>query len=281
VDTRHGYVHVRSYGEGGVPLVLLHYSPGSGLAFESVLPLLGADRLVLAPDRLGFGMSDAAREGVDMPTYAEATMDVVDHFGIGQFDLVGTHTGTVESLQIVTVHGERVRKLVLVAIPLFDEEVNALLRTKGADALEGRPKEDGSHLLANWKQMVDLSEGRYFQDKPQMAWVNPDAPGAERFKWSPEVRHQFFVWRELGSVDLAYRAIFKFPIAETLPGIRQPLLVLNDATDLWRVTAAARPLLPPQAVYEELPDADMLAFELRPDEMADRIRNFLDGETSE
>jgi pimeloyl-ACP methyl ester carboxylesterase len=277
IDTPHGYVHVRSAGDGGIPLLMLHYSPGSGLAFQHVLPMLGADRLVIAPDRLGFGMSDPAPEDVDIPMWAEATLAVIDHFGVEQFDLVGTHTGTVEALEVATAYSDRVRRVVLVSIPLFNDEQNAYLRTKGSEALRPAPAEDGSHLAPKWRAMVDLSEGRYFQGYPLMAWVNPDAPGAGRGKWSAELRQQFFLWSQLGSTHLAYAANFEYPLLESLRKIRQPLLVLNTQDDLWLFTAQARPLLPPQAIYQEVPDLDMLAFELGPEEMSTRIRAFLDG----
>ena len=40
--TRHGFVHVREAGAGGVPLLLLHMSPLSSHMWDAMLPLLAA-----------------------------------------------------------------------------------------------------------------------------------------------------------------------------------------------------------------------------------------------
>lgn len=201
-----------------------------------------------------------------------------DRLGVGQFDVLGTHTGTVEATELATAFAGRVRRVVLNSIPLFSDEQNAYMRTKGAEAKKSAPAADGSHLLPRWNAMVGLAEGHYFQNDPLLAWANPEAPGAGRHPWSPEKRQEFFLWSELGSTHLAYKANFKYPFREALQAIRQPLLVINTQDDIWQFTAAARPLLPPQAVYLELPDVDMLGFELHPQEMVGHISSFLDAE---
>ena len=68
VETRLGYLHVRLAGTGSPPLVLLHMSPLSGAMFEPIVDLLAASRLVVAPDRIGFGHSDRFAEP---PTIAD------------------------------------------------------------------------------------------------------------------------------------------------------------------------------------------------------------------
>ena len=59
LPTRHGHVHVRVAGGGeGTPPVFLHPSLSSGRVYTPFAPLLGNDRLLVMPDRLGFGDSD-------------------------------------------------------------------------------------------------------------------------------------------------------------------------------------------------------------------------------
>ncbi len=77
-ETRSGYLHIRAVGEGGTPLGLLHVTPHSSLVFRRLLPLLGADRLVVAVDRLGFGFSDPAPAPCNLADYALATLDALD-----------------------------------------------------------------------------------------------------------------------------------------------------------------------------------------------------------
>jgi pimeloyl-ACP methyl ester carboxylesterase len=67
VEVHHRYAtvdgHRLFYREAGDPakpaLVLLHGFPASSFMFRALIPLLGADYHVIAPDHLGFGLSDA------------------------------------------------------------------------------------------------------------------------------------------------------------------------------------------------------------------------------
>jgi pimeloyl-ACP methyl ester carboxylesterase len=276
VKTSCGYVHVRTAGEGGRPLVLLHYSPGSSVAFGGVMPQLATDRLVVAPDRLGFGCSDPAPDGIDMETFARVTVDALDTLGVGEYDLVGTHTGSVEALEHATAHANRVKTLVLVSVPYFEEDEKEGMVAL-APSLKPAPDSDGAHLRTRWQTMVDLSEGRYFAGTPA-AWVNPDAPGCGRRPWSAEARQQFFVASLAADLPAAVQAVFSYPVKDALAAVRQPLLVLNTQDDLWRVTKKAKPVFPPHTRYQELPDLDMLAFEFAAEEMSGIIRRFLGSE---
>ena len=55
--TRFGQLHLRSHDGKGVPLVLLHMSPRSGAMWEEFQEKF--ERPTHAPDRLGYGFSDA------------------------------------------------------------------------------------------------------------------------------------------------------------------------------------------------------------------------------
>src|SRR6266851_6475933 len=89
-ETRYGYVHLYSAGEGGVPIVFLHRASYSGRGFWPIMPLFAVDRRAIAVDRLGFGMSDPAPGRLDMSGYAVATLDALESLGIHQFDVVGS-----------------------------------------------------------------------------------------------------------------------------------------------------------------------------------------------
>jgi hypothetical protein len=51
--------------------------------------------------------------------------------------------------------------------------------------------------------------------------------------------------------------------------------VLTPRDDLWEQTQNARPLLPPQTRFVELPHADSELFDKLPEETAGHIRDFL------
>jgi pimeloyl-ACP methyl ester carboxylesterase len=57
--TRFGQMHLRSVEGRGVPLVLLHMSPRSGEMWKELQGRL--TRPSYAPDRIGYGFSEASR----------------------------------------------------------------------------------------------------------------------------------------------------------------------------------------------------------------------------
>ena len=95
--TRFGQLHLRSNEGKGVPLILLHMSPRSGAMWETLQEKL--DRPTHAPDRLGYGYSDAPPWALTLEQYAQATVDGLNAAGMqGQVDLLGIHTGSIEEI---------------------------------------------------------------------------------------------------------------------------------------------------------------------------------------
>jgi pimeloyl-ACP methyl ester carboxylesterase len=104
-------------GQGDHDVVLIHGSgPGvtSYANWRLVLPVLGHDFHVVAPDMVGFGYSDRP-DGVDysVDTWADQTLGLMDTLGIEKAHLVGNSFGGGIALRIATKHPDRVGKLVL------------------------------------------------------------------------------------------------------------------------------------------------------------------------
>ena len=97
--TRFGQMHLRRTHGKGVPLVLLHMSPRSGAMWELLQERL--ERPTYAPDRLGYGFSDAPPWALSLEQYAQSTVDTLDAAGIdGDVDLLGIHTGSIEAIEV-------------------------------------------------------------------------------------------------------------------------------------------------------------------------------------
>ncbi len=62
--------------------------------FEPLLAHMGTDRLALAPDTPGYGLSDPPPAPLSIPDYAAALGDAVDALDLGEIDLMGAHTGS-------------------------------------------------------------------------------------------------------------------------------------------------------------------------------------------
>src|SRR5882762_8924864 len=121
--TRFGQIHLRSNeGKGkGVPLVLLHMSPRSSAMWEMLQERL--ERPSHAPDRLGYGFSDAPPWALTLEQYAQCTVDALKASGVdGAIDVLGLNIGSIEAVEIAHQLSGRVRRLIAVGMPLFTAE---------------------------------------------------------------------------------------------------------------------------------------------------------------
>lgn len=131
------------------PVVLLHQSPLSGRMFSELLPTLGADRRVYAPDTPGYGESDPPPAISTIGEYADALHDVLSELK-EPVDLVGYHTGAAIAAEYAARYPREVRRLVLISFPLLSRERRAGLKTTSSIS------EDGSHLLDEWRSTLSV-----------------------------------------------------------------------------------------------------------------------------
>jgi pimeloyl-ACP methyl ester carboxylesterase len=250
-------MHLRLAGEGGTPLVLLHMSPLSAEMWRAVLPALSASRLVVAPDRIGFGDSDRLAARMPFPEYASATLDALDAVGIETFDVLGIHTGACEAVELASAHAARVRRIAVVALPALDEAEREQFKSDYGPPPE--PREDGSHLQEIW------------------AWWRDADPSVQ---WPAELVQQRVLDHLRAGPDVwwTYHAVFDYPVGERVGLIRQPFVVFAPHDDLWEPTSRAAALLPAQARFVELPHLGYEIFTLAAEEMAARVLAFLDEE---
>ena len=268
VDTRLGQMHVRTAGPeaagGGAgasrpPLVLLHMSPLTGHMFDKVLPTLAADRLVIMPDRIGFGQSDRLVVPVPLAAYARATRDALDALGIAVYDVFGMHTGSCEAVAHAAAWPERVRRIGVAAVPVFTAEEIADFKAhySAPPTLEA----DGSHLLRYWEWWQQA--GVWWEEQGRPAW-----PPELRFA---RVRDHLLAGP---NVWWTYHAVFDYPVGERVQQVRQPFLVLAPHDDLWAQTERSLPLLPAQTRIVDMPHADSEIFDLLADEVAAHLLEF-------
>lgn len=243
IKTRHGHVHVRTAGDGGTPLVLLSPGLSAGRIYE---PLAGYfdDRLVVIPDRLGFGHSDRLAQPLTFTQLAEATLDALDGLGVETFDAFGVHTGSIESIELAATRPDRVRRLAVVEVPAFSEDEVAEFKSHYVE--HPAPTEDGSHLrwYWNWWRIGDYDGGapRPNEYDPALTqrWVEEHLAVLPNFWW-------------------AYHAAIEHPTRDRVKDVSQPMLVFSTHDDLTEQTMRAIPTLPETTTLVDLPEfADIL-----------------------
>jgi pimeloyl-ACP methyl ester carboxylesterase len=250
--TRFGQVHLRSNEGKGVPLVLLHMSPRSGAMWEMLQERL--ERPTHAPDRLGYGYSDAPPWALSLEQYAQSTVDGLKAAGMqGQIDLLGIHMGSIEAIEMANQMGTQVRRLALVGMPLFTNEEQMRQMEKYSEQ-PLRPATEGGHVLGAWRG------GFAFRQPP----------------YDLADTHSRFIEHVLAAnPGAAFRAACGYAVEKKLKSIKSPLIVFAPHDEIIEQTARVKPLLRPDATYVDLPDVGMDAFSAGIDRMVALLNRHL------
>jgi pimeloyl-ACP methyl ester carboxylesterase len=222
-------VHYRSAGRlepgGRPPLYLAHGGPGSSLSMVPLMAGLAPSRFVLAPDMLGNGDSaPPPRADMRIEDYAEAAVRLLDRLGIDRVDFYGSHTGAQIGCALGVQWPDRVGRLILDGLPLFDDALKARLLRDYAPPVV--PDDEGDHLLWAWR--FYRNQFRYFphfMTDPEHRLDNPVPPAGALHAGVVEVL------KALATYRIAYQAAFAQDVRGLLPRIAAPVLLMAAARD--------------------------------------------------
>ncbi len=216
-DTALGQVHGVTAGSApGTPVLLLHQTPRSVDEFAEVMPLLAAERRVVALDTPGYGCSDRVPGRPSVADYACTAVQALDHLGIGRAVIVGHHTGAVIAVEMAAAFPERVERVVLSG-PVYTDAA-------GRDELARFFKQwtiadDGSHLVEKWRKMHEWL--------PQPALVQ---------------RFVVDLFRAGTESEQGHFAVADYRMEDRLPLVRCPALLLYCSHDPFATPERAGPL---------------------------------------
>src|SRR5881392_4023790 len=119
----HRYTTVRGrqlfYREAGAAdapaVVLLHGFPASSFMFRDLIPLLADRYHVIAPDHLGFGLSDAPRAGQFAYTFdalADLTAGLLAHLGITRYAMYVQDYGAPVGWRLALAHPDAITAVI-------------------------------------------------------------------------------------------------------------------------------------------------------------------------
>jgi pimeloyl-ACP methyl ester carboxylesterase len=198
-------VHYRHAGTSGVPLLMLHASPGSSRTLDRLGDCLSASRHVLATDRPGNGDSPALKLAEpQIADYAHAEFDFLDSLGLHTVDLYGTHTGACIAIEMAIAAPARVRRVVLDGIGMFSEAEMAAYLAHYAPPMQ--PDLAGTHLA--WAFQFCRDQILFFPwfDRRSETARGLGLPSAHALHASV-----LDVLKSLETYHLAYHASFRYP----------------------------------------------------------------------
>jgi pimeloyl-ACP methyl ester carboxylesterase len=250
--TRFGQLHLRSSTGKGVPLVLLHNSPRSGAMWEELQGRL--TRPTYAPDRLGYGFSDAPPWALSLEQYAQGTVDALKAAGLaGPFDVLGIHSGSMEAVEIAQQLRGEVRRLATVGMPLFTPEEQQRQMEKYSEQ-PLRPVTEGGHILGAWRGGFAFRQPPYDLD---------------------DVQRRFVEHLVAANPGAAFRAACGYPIEKKLKALKTPLIVFAPHDDILEQTVRVKPILKAEDAYVDLPGVGQDPFHSAVDRMVELLNRHL------
>lgn len=214
------------------PLVCLHQSPKSGLEMEAVMRACAHDRVVLAPDYPGYGMSDPPPSEADasIQVYARAMWAAVDHWCGGPVDLFGNHTGAMVAAEMARVRPHDVGAIMMVSSPILTQEERAAFAAYFTPIPLDKA---GTRFTTMWSRIRDHA-----------------GPGVA-LEWMA----RSFMQNLLGGEQYEWGHAAAFAYAEHLPDVLAALahriVVINPADELQDATRRAGPIFRNGAIVEK------------------------------
>jgi pimeloyl-ACP methyl ester carboxylesterase len=145
-ECRYGQLHVHNAippgggFEEGTTLLCLHPAGLNGRVFKGLLPQLGRERSVYAPDIPGNGESDGPATRASVVEIAASIGDFLDSMRFRQLDVLGYQQGSLLAAELAIARPQQIRRVVLVGVPANME--GERLRQIGQPVFIIRPKDD-------------------------------------------------------------------------------------------------------------------------------------------
>jgi len=254
VPTSRGGLLARSEPGRGRPLVMLHASPTSSVLLLPLMRELSGARPIVSFDTLGNGDSAKPDPTTQLTIRDLATTvgEAIDELGIGDFDLYGSHTGSLTAMELA-IQRPQDNDLINAGVTMFDDSNRPDLISR-ADALERylpayEPAWDGTHLLWAWNFRRSFTLYWPWYDRTPAGIRHVPMVALEAF-------HAAFVefLKSGPTYHVPYRAALEYPTRARLPLLETRTLIGTQADDPLQAYTNEAVSLAPHAIGITLPD---------------------------
>lgn len=254
-----GQLHVRiaapSETTSKPPLYCLHQSPKSSLEFETFMKAASADRVCVAPDYPGYGMSDKPTEKPSIADYAAACWVVASALGHERIDVFGNHTGAKVAAEMAVQNEAGIRAIAMVSAALLNEGERAHF----SGYFQPIPLDmEGTRFTTTWKRITQHASKGMTLEAMSKSFLQ-SVMGGEEYEWGHEAA---FAWHE--------------PFINALKSLPHPIIILNPGDELAECTRRAETLMRKGQIIE-LPDWGHGFLEYAAQDAADLVRGRLDA----
>jgi pimeloyl-ACP methyl ester carboxylesterase len=212
---------------------------------------LGLDRSIYAPDLPGHGASDAAGGKQSITELAGAVGDFLDSLRLRTVDIFGYQLGAQLAAELAITRPQQIRRVIVWGIPMFSpQDRSALLAQSGLGS-----REDGADVAVEWQRMLDQR-----------------GPGTPMSALTDEFADRL---RAGSHAARALAAAVDYPVAERLPLLKQPTLLLRPRDEFWDLAPRVRSLLA-NCSLADLPDHGQGFLSAAPQRFSQLAKEFLD-----
>ncbi|MEE4211812.1 MAG: alpha/beta hydrolase [Parvularcula sp.] len=258
-DGPFGQVHYRTAGRptDKPALFCLHQSPKNSLEFLTFMGTACQDRLVVAGDYPGYGMSDRppSEQEATIPAYAQHMWKVADALSLEKVDLFGNHTGGKVACEMAKQQLSRVRAIAMVSAAILTDEE----RAQFSDYFTPIPLDkEGTRIMTNWRRIVERADPNWPLEAIDRSLLQTQM-GGEAYEWG---HHAAFSWGP--------------PFEEALAELPHRKIILNPADDLQVCTRRAETIMKNGEIIE-LPQWTYGFMDIHPRELRDLLLPKLDA----
>ncbi|MEL6308990.1 MAG: alpha/beta fold hydrolase [Chloroflexota bacterium] len=130
-DVPDGKMHYVDEGEGE-PILMVHGTPTWSFLYRDLIKGLRDDYRVIAPDILGFGLSEKPRNySYQIPEQARNLQALIDHLGLQDFTLIAHDFGGPTSLAYALDNPDNIKRIVLFNTWMWSLKSDLQMRLSG------------------------------------------------------------------------------------------------------------------------------------------------------